>query len=65
MTHMKEMEEHEGTFSPPEDKKYPCQKCGAVEAICRLWESSCGGFEDYQYTCKTCKHVWWVDGIDS
>ena len=31
----------------------------------RVWESSCGGFEDYKYTCPTCKHGFWIDGPDS
>ena len=36
-----------------------CRKC------MRKWESSCGGYEDYQYRCAACGHAWWVDGIDS
>ena len=31
----------------------------------QLWESSCGGFEDYKYTCPSCKHGFWIDGPDS
>ena len=31
----------------------------------REWESSCGGWEDYQYKCHHCGHAWWVEGIDA
>lgn len=43
---------------------------GRVFMVCgkpmqyRVWESSCGGWEDYQYRCEA-GHTWWVDGIDS
>ena len=30
-----------------------------------LFESSCGGYEDYRYTCTICGAIHWVDGIDS
>ena len=30
-----------------------------------LFESSCGGYEDYRYTCTVCGAVHWVDGSDS
>ncbi len=59
--------EHEGTLSPPEEKLYTCRQCGRQTATCQEWESSCGGYEDYKYTCTdaACGYVWWVDGIDS
>lgn len=63
--HTGPMDEHEGKLSTPEAKKYVCQKCGKTEMTCRTWESSCGGYEDYKYTCGACGHVRWVDGIDS
>lgn len=31
----------------------------------RLWESSCGGYDDYQFRCDKCKKTWWVEGSDS
>ena len=55
----------EGTFAKPEEKLYTCRSCGKAAATCRTWESSCGGYEDYKYTCTACGHEWWVDGIDS
>lgn len=59
------MSEHEGTLSKPEEKKYECRKCGAIEATCQEWDSSCGGYTDYKYTCGACGHVRWVEGSDS
>lgn len=47
------------------DEMHTCRKCKKESAICYVWESSCGGYEDYKYVCQECKHVWWVDGIDS
>jgi PHP family Zn ribbon phosphoesterase len=37
--------------------------CGAPVKV-RVWESSDGGYEDYQYRCEA-GHTWWIDGIDS
>lgn len=31
----------------------------------RCWESSCGGYEDYQYKCEVCSAEWWVEGPDA
>lgn len=65
--HTGPMSELDGDFSEPEKEKYVCHKCGQKSATCKVWESSCGGYEDYKYECqnKDCKHSWWVDGIDS
>lgn len=63
--HNKPMSELSGTFSPPEEEKYCCRKCEQREAICRMWESSCGGYEDYKYVCLACNYTWWVEGADS
>lgn len=42
-----------------------CQ-CGDGEQLeYRVVESSCGGYEDYQYRCKACGKTFWVDGVDS
>lgn len=43
----------------------PCRKCGVHAVSMREWESSCGGWEDYQYRCNSCGHSWWVEGIDA
>ncbi len=45
--------------------KIPCRKCKGTKVTVYEWESSCGGHEDYRYTCGDCGHAWWVDGIDS
>lgn len=62
--HVKPMAEHDGTFNPSK-KLYPCPKCHKETLECRIWESSCGGYEDYKYDCRSCGHSYWVDGIDS
>lgn len=66
MTHMKHMNDSDGTFSKNilvSDHK--CSNCNQVGGVTvQKWESSDGAYEDYKYTC-TCGHTWWVDGIDS
>lgn len=42
-----------------------CRKCQAENVKYRVWESSDGGHEDYNFRCFTCGHQWWIDGIDS
>jgi hypothetical protein len=39
--------------------------CESRDVRVRLWESHCGGYEDYQYRCFGCGATWWVEGIDS
>ena len=66
MTHTTPMADNQGEFS--EFKVYPeiaCRNCGVHAVSMREWESSCGGWEDYQYRCNACGKMWWVDGIDS
>ncbi len=63
--HTKPMAESEGRLHLPGAVKHLCSKCGKLEVTCQTWESSCGGYEDYKYTCGACGHVRWVDGIDS
>jgi hypothetical protein len=63
--HTGPMKDSDGDFKPGCGQKHKCRKCDAVEATCEEWESSCGGYEDYRYTCGACGYVWWVDGIDS
>lgn len=62
---MREMAESEGTLQAPNKSTRPCPKCDKHEVSYVTWESSCGGYEDYKYTCAGCKHQWWIDGIDS
>jgi ssDNA-binding Zn-finger/Zn-ribbon topoisomerase 1 len=63
--HDKEMSDLDGDFS---DTTYTmkCPKCGST-MIGQLWESSCGGYEDYKYTCtnKSCNHIKWIEGSDA
>lgn len=63
--HTKPMSETEGTFSPPKVASCSCPKCKGGPVQYEVWESSCGGYEDYKYTCQSCGHTWWVEGIDS
>ena len=66
MTHMQPMSEDQGTFTVEESTDRKCPKCNSP-MTCKTWESSCGGYEDYKYTCtnKECGHYYWIDGIDS
>lgn len=67
MTHTGPMPDSAGVFQPPSGHLYVCSKCKQKTVACRVWESSCGGHEDYKYDCQNpeCGHSWWVDGIDS
>lgn len=65
MTHTREMSELEGDFKPAVASAARCPKCRGVDTVCESWTSSCGGYKDYKYTCKTCNHHWWVDGPDA
>ena len=61
------MSDSQGEFTQADQETYVCRKCNKKTATCYVWESSCGGYEDYKYTCtdKSCNAYWWVDGIDS
>lgn len=65
MTHTRQLAEHEGDLGEANRSDHACPKCRAMAVTYRVWESSCGGYEDYKYTCGSCGHGWWVDGIDS
>jgi transposase-like protein len=59
------MKESEGTFENNwKDSIIKCPKCGG-DVQYRMWESSCGGYEDAKFKCKKCSYIWWVDGSDS
>lgn len=65
--HTGPMSETQGELS---EEKIPatgvsCRKCKGGPVVEQEWTSSCGGYEDYKYTCQACGFVWWVDGIDS
>lgn len=64
--HAEPMSELEGEFSKEEVAEgIVCRKCKERDVVYESWHSDCGGYVDYKYTCKTCGHCWWVDGIDS
>lgn len=65
MTHMAPMADSEGTFNNQQKSTRPCRHCGGTEVYYRVWESSCGGYEDEKYECRDCGKMWWIDGIDS
>lgn len=66
--HDKPMAESDGTFLR-DDASCPgvaCRKCGETGGVkFKPWESSCGGYEDYKYTCTKCGHYWWIEGSDA
>jgi transposase-like protein len=65
MTHTRQMNDDEGKFEKWKETKTSCRYCNSPHVQYRIWESSCGGYEDYQYKCAECQRVWWIDGIDS
>lgn len=64
MIHTKPMADSEGDFGDWKVSERPHRDCGG-EVRYRVWESSCGGYEDYQYRCEKCGKKWWVEGADS
>ena len=42
-----------------------CRKCKSQNVKYREWDSSFGGYTDYNYHCQDCGHSWWIDGPDS
>lgn len=44
---------------------YGDHTCGSGDVRYRVWESSCGGYEDYHYRCFGCGKTWWVEGADA
>lgn len=65
--HTKPMAESQGVFEGDwKPSECPCPKCKVLgQNFYIIWESSCGGFEDYKHHCRACGHIWWIDGIDS
>ena len=63
--HTKPMAESEGDFSNERPAQCPCRKCAKSNVTVRTWDSSCGGYEDFKYTCPDCGHYWWIEGADS
>lgn len=69
--HTKPMAESEGTFgdewkpTKAENPDFKCRKCGSDDIWYRVWDSSCGGYEDTKYECRGCKRTWWVESADA
>lgn len=64
--HTGSLPESSGSFSAERLCSRPCRTCDQVtEHKCETWNSSCGGFTDYKFTCLICRAVHWIDGIDS
>lgn len=63
--HTKAMKDSEGVFDEWKPSDRPCPKCKSLTIQYRIWESSCGGYEDLNFKCSNCYHSWWVDGCDS
>lgn len=63
--HTGPMPESAGTFdSEWKDSGRTCRHCGGAMEY-RVWESSCGGYEDEKHRCKECGKGYWIDGPDS
>lgn len=59
MTHSAPMADSQGEFA--EFKGEPaiaCRKCGVHAVSEREWDSSCGGWTDYQYRCAARAKGW-------
>ena len=68
MIEAKKYADSEGTFTAVLATEVPhyCFPCDKnTPHTCQVWESSCGGYEDYKYTCNVCGAIHWVDGCDS
>lgn len=69
--HTAPMAESEGKFedgwkpTKAENPDFKCCKCGSDDVHYKIWESSCGGYEDVKYECRGCKRRWWCEGSDS
>ncbi len=65
MTHMGPMPDSAGVFSEPQPTDEHCRLCEEPLVTVRIWESHCGGYEDYKYTCGSCRYSWWIEGPDA
>jgi hypothetical protein len=65
MTHTGPMHESEGHFSQPEPTQSHCRHCSRETVKVQAWDSHCGSYTDYKYTCDHCGHSWWIEGPDA
>lgn len=64
--HTKPMRDDEGEFSGWDQVSRACLRCLRSDGVYfRLWKSHDGGFEDEQYKCRHCQHIWWIEGPDA
>ena len=58
---------HSGLFLKEYEKvdNSTCRKCKRDSVYRRIWESSCGGYEDKHYKCADCGYDWWIEGPDA
>jgi uncharacterized protein with PIN domain len=63
--HTGPMNESQGEFTKGSATNRICQKCGKQTVRVQVWESSDGAYEDEKFTCTSCGHIYWIDGIDS
>jgi hypothetical protein len=63
--HTKPMAEYEGEFSNARCVEHQCRKCGGTAATREQWNSHCGGYTDYKFTCEFCGAVTWTEGPDA
>ena len=59
------MADSQGAFSDAGIADAKCRKCGHDGLKVEEWDSSCGGWTDYKYTCPACGHFHWVEGADA
>jgi len=63
---MTELRETDGVFHKSVPSNVACPVCELVgQVLVQQWDSSCGGWTDYRYTCGACKKRWWVEGSDA
>jgi DNA-directed RNA polymerase subunit M/transcription elongation factor TFIIS len=48
-----------------ENPDFTCRKCTSDNVWYYVWESSCGGYEDYKYHCRSCNSRWVAEGSDA
>jgi hypothetical protein len=69
--HTHPMDESEGDFreswkpTRAENPGFCRRKCGSNDVYYRIWDSSDGGYVDFQYECRGCGREWWVEGADA
>jgi len=64
VSHSEPIADRQGTFTLEKAAPILCRQCKQPTVTETLWESNCGGYEDYKYECK-CGYFWWVDGLDA